>query len=41
MNRVAGVQVPIRECFPRVSGDEPDLLDWGFCMVQFSPRERG
>ena len=27
--------------FPRVSGDEPDLLDWGFCMVQFSPRERG
>ena len=29
------------DSFPRVSGDEPDLLDWGFCMVQFSPRERG
>ena len=41
MSRVVGVQVPIRECFPRVSGDEPRQLaqvDWG---ITFSPREWG
>ena len=27
--------------FPRVSGDEPDLIRW-FCQpARFSPRERG
>ena len=28
-------------CFPRVSGDEPRLIDWLTTTVPFSPRERG
>ena len=28
-------------CFPRVSGDEPDLQGTGLRRSQFSPRERG
>ena len=41
MNRVAGVQVPIRECFPRVSGDEPVANNQKVTTEEFSPRERG
>ena len=29
------------ECFPRVSGDEPDLLRAAASLRGFSPRERG
>ena len=28
-------------CFPRVSGDEPQLADRGIPIWKFSPRERG
>ena len=27
--------------FPRVSGDEPQLRQWGYLLGRFSPRERG
>ena len=30
-----------RVCFPRVSGDEPDLLRAAAALRGFSPRERG
>ena len=28
-------------CFPRVSGDEPSLIDGFVSGIKFSPRERG
>ena len=28
-------------CFPRVSGDEPGLIDDPYEAFRFSPRERG
>ncbi len=28
-------------CFPRVSGDEPDLQRYLGLVAEFSPRERG
>ena len=30
-----------RLCFPRVSGDEPQEVQWADEEYQFSPRERG
>ena len=41
MSRVAGVQVPIRECIPRVSWDEPKPPEPQKEKDKFSPRERG
>ena len=30
-----------KDCFPRVSGDEPNMLVTPFREGEFSPRERG
>ena len=31
----------LRNCFPRVSGDDPDALQSALTICSFSPRERG
>ena len=33
--------LPVRCCFPRVSGDEPPAIYVDWQTLQFSPRERG
>ena len=35
------VSGPVDEGFPRVSGDEPEILLHPFWVLAFSPRERG
>ena len=41
MSRVAKARVVTSDRFPRVSGDEPLLVDAGDVARAFSPRERG
>ena len=41
MSRSAAVRITDSGRFPRVSGDEPDLITVDDFTVTFSPRERG
>ena len=41
MNLTDVVDILMRKCIPRVSGDEPLYsISWK-CFVEYSPRERG
>ena len=41
MSRLIALLAFAEDRFPRVSGDEPELLDRLSHRLQFSPRERG
>ena len=41
MSRVRSTKATPSPCFPRVSGDEPDLTEIIEAADPFSPRERG
>ena len=41
MSRKVSLSKVSLSCFPRVSGDEPQLDRAGFALTVFSPRERG
>ena len=41
MSRMMGVQPSLSGSFPRVSGDEPQIVSNPQAILLFSPRERG
>ena len=41
MSPQTGAQTQQRQCVPRASGDEPELLEIGIAAKWCSPRERG
>ena len=41
MSRTPALTPKGDDCFPRVSGDEPEYQELGTLLGAFSPRERG
>ena len=41
MSPVVRARARLVRCFPRVSGDEPDIDSAAYDLERFSPRERG
>ena len=41
MSLPASTPPPVNGCFPRVSGDEPQIIGESIQLGTFSPRERG